>query len=121
MARVSDVQATLHGGDAEGAGGGVAVAGRRSGGGECRTDCSGELSGDVPLASRDAVEAEPMFRRLHEVTMRVLGAEDPNTLVAAGNLATSLSHQGKHADAERIERGVLGAKQRVTGPSIQKH
>ena len=31
-----------------------------------------------------AVEAEPMFRRLHEVEMRVLGAEHRNTLATAG-------------------------------------
>jgi hypothetical protein len=39
------------------------------------------------------VEAGPMFRRLHEVMMRVLGAEHPGTLTTAGNLATSLSHK----------------------------
>ena len=60
-------------------------------------------------------EAEPMFRRLHAVMMRVLGAEDPNTLVTAGNLATSLSHQGKYADAERIQREVHGVVKRVLG------
>jgi hypothetical protein len=31
------------------------------------------------------------------------------------NLAASLSHQGKHAEAERIEREVLGARRRVLG------
>ncbi len=35
------------------------------------------------------VEAEPMFRRLHEVMMRVLGAEHPDTLTTAGDLASS--------------------------------
>jgi hypothetical protein len=36
-----------------------------------------------------AVEAEPMFRRLHEVLMRARGAraEYPDTLTTAGNLA----------------------------------
>jgi hypothetical protein len=62
-----------------------------------------------------AVEAEPMLRKLHEVMMRVHGAEHPDTLTTAGNLAASLSHQGKHADAERIEREVLGARMRVLG------
>jgi hypothetical protein len=41
------------------------------------------------------VEAEPMFRRLHEVEMRVLGAEHPNTLTTASDLASSLSYQGQ--------------------------
>jgi hypothetical protein len=62
-----------------------------------------------------AVEAEPMFRRLHEVLMRVHRAEHPNTLTAAGNLAMSLSKQGKYAEAERIEREVLEVRKRVLG------
>ena len=53
-----------------------------------------------------AAEAEPMLRRLHEVRMRVHGAEHPGTLMTAGNLASSLSSQGTYADAERIEREV---------------
>ena len=36
-----------------------------------------------------AVEAEPMFRRLHAVMMRVLGAEHPDTLSVASNLGFS--------------------------------
>ncbi len=55
-----------------------------------------------------AVEAEPMFRRLHEVEMRVLGAEHSDTLTIASERATCLSNQGKYADAERIQREVLG-------------
>ena len=62
-----------------------------------------------------AVEAEPMLRRLHEVMLRVHGAEDPNTLSVAGYLARSLSNQGKYADAERIQREVLGVQKRVHG------
>ena len=62
-----------------------------------------------------AVEAEPMLRRLHEVLMRVHGAEHPYTLTVATNLATSLSKQGKYVDAERIEREVLGVRKRVLG------
>ena len=46
-----------------------------------------------------AVEAEPMFRRLHEVMMRMHGAEHPSTLLRANNLAMSLADQGKYADA----------------------
>ena len=46
---------------------------------------------------------------------RVLGAEHPDTLATAGNLAMSLSRQGKHADAERIQREVHGARKRVLG------
>jgi tetratricopeptide (TPR) repeat protein len=60
-------------------------------------------------------EAEPMFRKLHEVMMRVHGAENPSTLLSAGNLASSLLYQGKYADAERIQREVLEVLMRVLG------
>ena len=46
---------------------------------------------------------------------RVLGAEHPYSLKSANNLALSLSRQGKHAEAERINREVLGARRRVLG------
>jgi tetratricopeptide (TPR) repeat protein len=62
-----------------------------------------------------AVEAEPMLRTLHEVMMRVHGAEHPNTLSVAAHLARSLSRQRKHADAERIDREVLAAEKRLLG------
>jgi tetratricopeptide (TPR) repeat protein len=56
-----------------------------------------------------------MFRRLHEVEMRVLGAEHPDTLTSAHNLAASLSNQGEYVDAERIEREVHEVQMRVLG------
>ena len=43
----------------------------------------------------------------------MLGADHPDTLTTANNLASSLSHQGKHAEAEEMQRevlAVLGAK-----------
>ncbi len=89
------------------------VAGRRSGGGECRTACS-DLAVSLLHQGKDA-EAEPMLRRLHEVAMRVHGAEHKNTLTVASNLASALTNQGKYADAERIQREVLGALKRVPG------
>ena len=46
---------------------------------------------------------------------RVLGEEHPDTLASAGNLAASLSKQGKYTDAERIQREVLGVQKRVLG------
>ena len=41
--------------------------------------------------------------------------ESKERLAAAGNLASSLSGQGKHAEAERIRREVLGTRRRVLG------
>ena len=40
---------------------------------------------------------------------------NPHTLRSARNLATTLSRQGKHADAERIEHEVLSTRRRVLG------
>jgi hypothetical protein len=45
----------------------------------------------------------------------VLGAEHPDTLTTANNLTWSLSKQGNHADAERIQREVHGVRKRVLG------
>jgi hypothetical protein len=56
-----------------------------------------------------------MFRSLHEMRTRVLGAEHPGTLAVAGNLAASLFYQRKHADAERIQSEVLEVHKRVHG------
>ncbi len=47
--------------------------------------------------------------------MRVHGTEHPDTLATANNLAMSLAYQGKHADAELIQREVLGVQERVLG------
>ena len=41
--------------------------------------------------------------------------EDPERLEAASNLASSLSDQGKHAEAEEMEREVLAVRKRVQG------
>ena len=60
-------------------------------------------------------EAERMFRELHGILMRVLGAEHPSTLATASTLVLSLSYQGKHTEAERIQREVLVVQRRVLG------
>jgi hypothetical protein len=59
------------------------------------------------------VEAGPMFRRLHEVMMRVLGAEHPGTLTTAGNLATSLSHKAFFLFAEGTLDGPSAGSERI--------
>ena len=48
---------------------------------------------------------------------RVLGPEHPDTLAAARNLVSSLSRQGKHAEAEEMQRAVLAVRKRVLGGS----
>jgi tetratricopeptide (TPR) repeat protein len=74
----------------------------------------GNLATSLVQQGKDA-EAEPMFRRQHEVMMRMHGAEHPDTLTSAGNLAMSLLNQGKHAEAERIQREVYAVQKRVLG------
>ena len=46
---------------------------------------------------------------------RVLGDERRSTLTTVCNLPSSLQYQGKHAEAERIEREVVDASRRVLG------
>ena len=41
--------------------------------------------------------------------------EDPERLAAASNLANSLDSQGKHAEAEEMQREVLAVRKRVLG------
>ena len=56
-----------------------------------------------------------MFRKVLAARERILGAEHPDTLATAGDLATSVSNQGKYAKAEKMQRAVLVAKTRVLG------
>jgi hypothetical protein len=61
-------------------------------------------------------QAESALRAVHELSTRVRGAEHPDTLRNMGNLATSLSIQGKVTDCVRIERELLKVQKRVLGP-----
>ena len=47
----------------------------------------------------------------------MLGAEHPDTLMSANNLAGSLSNQGKHLEAEQMLHAALASLQRVLGPA----
>ena len=49
------------------------------------------------------------------VRKRVLGAEHPDTLFTANKLALSLVRQGKHDEAEKMQREVLAVTKRVLG------
>ena len=51
-----------------------------------------------------------------DVLKRELGPEHESTLTSANNLAGSLMNQGKYAEAEQIQREVLGVLRRVLGP-----
>ena len=56
-----------------------------------------------------------MRREVLAVQKRVQGAEHPGTLTSASNLASSLSGQGKHAEAEEMRRELLAVEKRVLG------
>ena len=58
-------------------------------------------------------EAERIERKLCDILTRKLGAEHPNTLATAANLADSLTGQGRYSAAERINRKVLAIEKRV--------
>jgi hypothetical protein len=60
-------------------------------------------------------DAERIQHEVLGVQKRVLGAEHPDTMTSANNLALSLFNQGKFAEAERIQREVLGVRKRVLG------
>jgi hypothetical protein len=49
------------------------------------------------------------------VRRRVLGKEHPETLSSANNLATTLAHQAKFAEAEGTLQATLEARRRVLG------
>ena len=61
-------------------------------------------------------EAERIFRELHDVRMRVDGAEHAETLANASEIGSCFGGQGKHAEAEQIQREVHAVRKRVLGP-----
>ncbi len=78
----------------------------------CRNNLADSLSGQGKYD-----EAEKLQREGLAVLKRVLGAEHPDTLTAAGNLAVILLRQGKCDEAEKMQqqglavlKGVLGAE-----------
>jgi hypothetical protein len=71
------------------------------------------------VAQGSYAEAERMQRDTHAVWMCFQGAEHPDTLTTANNLALYLSYQGKYAQAERIQREVHELRKRVLEPAAQ--
>src|SRR5258708_8325345 len=51
-----------------------------------------------------------------EIKRRVLGPEPPEPLRNMLNLATSIQHQGRYADAEKLDRQTIEIRRRVLGP-----
>ncbi len=61
-------------------------------------------------------EAEKEARAVYQVTERVLGAENPETLKSRGNLAAILSDEHYYGEAEAELRAIIKIEQKVLGP-----
>ncbi len=61
-------------------------------------------------------KAVPLLTKAVEIRRDQLGPEDPETLSSLGKLATAVNAQGRHAEAEKMQRELLGAQRRVLGP-----
>ena len=59
--------------------------------------------------------AENLYRRQWEIRKNILGTKDPETLVAMGNLATTLKARGNLEGAREIQEEVLEIMQQVRG------
>jgi tetratricopeptide (TPR) repeat protein len=68
------------------------------------------------LGAEAVAEGEAMHRGVFEEVRAQRGAEHPETLAAANNLAHSLDYGGKRAEARAMLEGVLQAQRRVLGP-----
>ncbi|KZL87964.1 kinesin light chain [Colletotrichum incanum] len=61
-------------------------------------------------------EAEQMHRQTLELCKKVLGPENPSTLISMNNLAVVLESQGKYDEAEQMHRQTLELREKVLGP-----
>ncbi|OHW99554.1 kinesin light chain, partial [Colletotrichum incanum] len=60
-------------------------------------------------------KAEQIQRQTLELSQKVLGLEDPDTLGSMNNLAVVLQYQGRYKEAEQIQRQTLELRQKVLG------
>ncbi len=60
-------------------------------------------------------QSQPLLEKAVAIRLRLLGAENPDTLRSQGTLAWSLAYQSKPADAERMLRETLQTQRRVLG------
>jgi hypothetical protein len=101
------VQAEVHGGDADRAGGGMVGAVRDAAEESAERQSAAHNLGQSLYGDGKYAEAERMFREAHGISMRVLGAEHPETLTCASEIANCLFGKGKHAEAEQINADLL--------------
>ncbi|KAJ7060697.1 hypothetical protein C8F01DRAFT_1290475 [Mycena amicta] len=82
--------------------------------------CSYSLMQQSNLASTYSdlgqyTDAQKLKEQVLEQQTRLLGAEHPKTIRAAGNLAATYSHLGRFADAQKLQKQVLEQQTRLLG------
>ncbi len=75
-----------------------------------------QVMGDVYQQLGVYPRSETLLRGSVEIRRRVLGPENPATLLTLGNLGWTLNLEGQYLEAEKLERQVLEAQRRVLGP-----
>lgn len=60
--------------------------------------------------------AHSLLQRAAQIRIRVLGPENPETLLSKHRLAATLDSEGRFAEAEKLKRETLEARRRVLGP-----
>lgn len=60
-----------------------------------------------------AGESETIYRKMYDRCTREFGKEDVKTWSVLGNLASSISHQGRTEEAEKMEQKVLEGERRI--------
>ncbi len=60
-------------------------------------------------------EAEELFVRVMEVSLRVLEQEHPSTLTSMANLASTYRNQGRWKEAEELDVQVMETRKKVLG------
>ena len=63
--------------------------------------------------------AESLLRRAVDIRLQVLGAQNPDSLRSADQLAWVLLQQGRYAEAEKLVRETVETQSRVLGPEKQ--
>lgn len=72
--------------------------------------------GDCYLDLRDTAKAEPVLVRARDVLEQAVGADHPNTALAAARLAVVYERTDQRAKAERLLQDALAATERALGP-----
>jgi non-specific serine/threonine protein kinase/serine/threonine-protein kinase len=75
-------------------------------------DVMGRVFYGLGLYSR----AHELLERATQIRLRVLGPENPETLLSKHRLAATLDGEGRYAEAETLDRETLEVRRRVLGP-----